>query len=76
MLTALGADIKETADGLIIHGKPRLDGGSVHAQNDHRIAMAAAIASTACKGAVKISDAQAVSKSYPKFWEDFERLSK
>ena len=76
MLTALGADIKETTDGLIINGKPSLDGGAVHAANDHRIAMAAAIASTVCKGEVKISDAQAVSKSYPKFWEDFERLSK
>lgn len=76
MLSSLGADIKETADGLIIHGKPCLDGGIVHAENDHRIAMAAAIASTVCKGDVTISDAQAVSKSYPKFWNDFERLSK
>lgn len=76
MLTALGADIKETADGLIIHGKLQLDGGTVHAANDHRIAMAAAIASTVCKGEVNIFDAQAVSKSYPKFWDDFERLSK
>ena len=74
MLSALGADIKQTADGLIINGKPSLEGGSVHAENDHRIAMAAAIAATVCKGSVKITDAQAVSKSYPRFWDDFERL--
>ena len=76
MLSALGADIKETSDGLIINGKPGLSGGSVHAENDHRIAMAAAVASTVCDGEVTVSDAQAVSKSYPKFWEDFEKLSK
>ena len=76
MLTALGADISQTSDGLIIHGKSELEGGNVHAMNDHRIAMAAAIASTVCKNSVKIEDARAVSKSYPKFWEDFERLSK
>ena len=76
MLSALGADIKETSDGLIIKGKPNLKGGSVHAENDHRIAMAAAIASTVCDGEVTVGDAQAVAKSYPKFWEDFEKLSK
>lgn len=76
MLTALGAYIKETPDGLIINGKPRLFGGTVHAHNDHRIAMAAAIASTVCENEVVISDAQAVSKSYPAFWEDFEKLTK
>jgi len=76
MLTALGADVKETADGLIINGKPYLEGGEVDAANDHRIAMSAAIASTICRGEVKIFGAEAVSKSYPKFWEDFERLSK
>ena len=76
MLSALGANIKETPDGLIIHGKPMLEGGQIHAANDHRIAMAAAITSTVCKDKVKISDAQAVAKSYPRFWDDFERLSK
>jgi 3-phosphoshikimate 1-carboxyvinyltransferase len=76
MLSALGADIKETADGLIINGNPRLNGGYVHAENDHRIAMAAAVASTVCDSEVTVNDAQAVSKSYPHFWEDFEKLSK
>lgn len=76
MLASLGADIKATDDGLIIHGKPSLTGGTVCAENDHRIAMAAAVASTVCSGEVVISDAQAVTKSYPHFWSDFERLSK
>lgn len=76
MLSALGAEISESADGLIINGKPHLNGGIVSSENDHRIAMAAAIASTVCTSEVKIIGAEAVSKSYPKFFEDFERLSK
>ena len=74
MLTRLGADIKETEDGLIINGKPTLEGGQVHAHNDHRIAMAAAIASVVCENRVTIENAEAVSKSYPDFWRDFEAL--
>ncbi len=76
MLTALGADIKETADGLIIKGKKALRGGIVDSANDHRIAMAAAIASTACEGEVTVQNAEAVAKSYPTFWQDFEKLNK
>jgi 3-phosphoshikimate 1-carboxyvinyltransferase len=76
MLSALGANIKETSDGLVINGVPRLKGGRVDSAGDHRIAMAAAIASIACENGVLISGAEATQKSYPKFWEDFERLSK
>lgn len=70
-LTALGADIAETADGLVINGKARLLGGTVCAHGDHRIAMMAAIVSTACENAVTIEDAEAVNKSYPGFFKDF-----
>ena len=42
--------------------------------NDHRIAMAAAIASVICKEEVIITNAQAVEKSYPKFFEHFNKL--
>lgn len=76
MLSTLGAEIKETDDGVIIHGQKVLAGGNVSSENDHRIAMAAAIASTVCLDEVVIRDAQAVEKSYPNFWNDFERLSK
>ena len=75
MLSSLGANITQSADGLVIHGKPHLEGGTVDSSNDHRIAMAAAIASTVCNGEVRIKNAEAVSKSYPDFWKDFERLS-
>ena len=44
MLKALGADIEETEDGLLIHGKKELSGGTADSFNDHRIAMSAAVA--------------------------------
>jgi len=75
-LNALGANIQETADGLIIKGVPTLRGGKVDACIDHRIAMTAAVASLACTEPVILTGAQAVNKSYPKLWEDFAKLGK
>ena len=72
MLTALGAEAEEREDGLVIHGGKALTGGTVDSSNDHRIAMAAAVAATLCK--VTVERAEAVSKSYPRFWEDFEKM--
>ena len=51
-----------------------LTGGTVDAVNDHRIAMSAAIAATACREPVTILGAQCVEKSYPQFWEEYARL--
>ena len=74
LLKNLGAEVEELADGLIVRGKNRLTGGTVDSANDHRIAMSAAIASLACDGPVILTGAQAVNKSYPAFWTDFQRL--
>ncbi len=76
VLTALGADVRETDDGLVIVGKPALLGGIVDAYGDHRIAMTAAVASLGCQGSVTIEGAQAVAKSYPTFWEQLDLLCK
>lgn len=74
MLTNLGADIEETADGLIVRGKEKLRGGKVHARGDHRIAMSAAVAAIACTCEVSIENAESVEKSYPAFWSDYMTL--
>ena len=74
MLLSLGADVKTAADGLVIKGKPTLCGGETESFGDHRIAMAAAVAAQKCVGAVTINNAQAVSKSYPAFFEDYNSL--
>ena len=75
VLAALGADIQEGADALVLRGKARLPGGvTVSGHNDHRIAMMAAIAATRCDGPVTVTGAECVAKSYPDFWEDYEKL--
>ena len=74
VLRALGANITETEDGLIIVGKSALSGGAVDAFGDHRIAMTAAVASLGCAAPVKVDGAQAVAKSYPTFWEQLSLL--
>lgn len=73
-LNKLGADVVELEDGLEIKGKIHLNGGIVDSWNDHRIAMALAIASIKCSGEVIIRNSESVKKSYPGFWSDFESL--
>ena len=74
LLSALGGQAEEREAGLVIHGRPQLDGGTADSWNDHRIAMAAAVAACACRGPVTVTDSQCVAKSYPRFWEDFQQL--
>ncbi len=74
MLRSLGADISETHDGMVINGKKFLFGGEVNSFNDHRIAMAAAVAAVKCENAVIIRNAEAVNKSYPEFFNDYNKL--
>ncbi len=74
MLSTLGAMITETEDGLIIQGGKPLGGGTISSAGDHRIAMSAAIASMLCSAPVIVEGAQAVNKSYPKFWDHFACL--
>lgn len=76
-LNLLGGQVTSTEDSLIIKGvgSGNLKGGvTVETFSDHRIAMAMAIASTRCDKPVRVSGAECVSKSYPGFWEDYERL--
>ena len=73
-LSALGADVKETEDGLIIKGVPELIGGEVSSYNDHRIAMTAAVASLVSAGSITVDGFEAVNKSYPHFLDDFASL--
>jgi len=75
VLTALGAEVCEQPDGLVIAGKDSLRGGvTVDCQNDHRIAMMAAIAAARCEKPVTLTGAECVKKSYPNFWEDYAAL--
>lgn len=73
-LSTLGGKVRQTQDGLLIDGVERLHGGTVDGCNDHRIVMALAIAALNADGCVTISDAQSIDKSYPTFFEDYNRL--
>ncbi len=73
MLKALGGDIRCEENALIVK-KSKLHSGEVDSFNDHRIAMAAAVASVAADGEVTINGAEAVNKSYPDFFEKFHSL--
>ncbi len=74
-LNKLGAMIVETEDGLVVKGVETLKGGvKVWSHNDHRIAMALAVASTVCQEPVVIEGMDAIRKSYPEFVNDFKEL--
>lgn len=73
-LNALGARVRVDGDDLIIEGVPALTGGVVDSHNDHRIAMMAAIAATRSTAPVEIHGAEAVDKSYPRFFEHYRAL--
>lgn len=73
-LNKLGGQVEELRDALIITGQSTLKGGMVDSWNDHRIAMALAIAATRCKEPVTITNSDVVKKSYPGFWEDFIKV--
>ena len=73
MILGLGGCAQITGDGLSVTASP-LTGGTVDAQGDHRIAMAAAIGAAWAAGDTVLKGAEAVGKSYPRFWEDYRRL--
>lgn len=74
MITSVGGKTEETADGMIIYGGARLCGGTVNGFNDHRIVMSSSILSSLCQNGVEITDYKAVEKSYPHFFEHFNKM--
>ncbi|MBQ8296412.1 MAG: 3-phosphoshikimate 1-carboxyvinyltransferase [Ruminococcus sp.] len=73
-LNKLGGNVTVTEDGLIIEPVSSLHGGIVDSFGDHRIVMSAAIAATMADGDIIIKNAQAVEKSYPDFFRDYNNL--
>lgn len=73
-LNAIGAKVTELPDGLIIEGVKNFNGGFVEGYNDHRIVMSMAIASICSKNEIVLTDAYSINKSYPTFFEEFNRM--
>lgn len=75
-LSAMGADITGTDDGMIIRGGKPLHSAVIHSKKDHRIAMSFAVAAMCAEGETEILDADCVNISYPDFYRDLENLQK
>ena len=73
-LRAMGADVTETEDGMIIRGGRPLHGAVIDSRNDHRIAMTFAVAALAAEGETSIPQWDCVNISYPGFLEDLRKL--
>ena len=72
MVNALGGQASISEDRLLIEGRKVCKGGKVDGAGDHRIVMAAVIGASACTGPSVITGAEAVSKSWPSFFEDIQ----
>ena len=73
-LTRLGAAVEEKEEELIVTGGSLKGGCEVSGYNDHRIVMSMAVAALICEGPLIIRGAEAVSKSYPDFFDEYRRL--
>ena len=69
----LGIEIDIDGDKMIITGG-RCTGGTIFSHEDHRIAMACAVAALGAEGPVIIEGAGAVAKSYPEFFDDMNTI--
>lgn len=73
-LSAMGADVEETEDGMIIRGGRPLHGAVIDSRLDHRIAMTFAVTGCCADGETEILGAECVNISYPEFYRDLDRL--
>lgn len=70
-LKKMGAQIEEKSDGLLLHPS-KLYGASLQSHEDHRIALALAVAAMAASGESRINGIETSAKSFPSFREIFK----
>lgn len=73
-LRKMGADIAVDESSLTVKGPCKLHGAPINPHNDHRIAMACAVAALRAEGETVIQNSESVRKSYPKFFNDLRSL--
>lgn len=73
-LNKIGANIKETDDGMIIEGNKGFYGNECESYNDHRIAMCIAIASLVCDEPIILNNYECINISFPNFFDILENL--
>ena len=75
-LRAMGAEVDEFDDGIVVFGPAQLHGALIDSHGDHRIAMAFSIAALIAKGETEITGAECVGISFPEFFKLLESLTK
>ncbi len=70
----MGIRIDLEGDIMLVHGGTGIKGAKVHSHNDHRIAMACAVAALTADAPVEIENAEAINKSYPEFFEHLQQI--
>ena len=70
----MGIRINLEGDVMLVHGGTGIKGAKVHSHNDHRIAMACAVAALTADAPVEIENAEAINKSYPEFFEHLQQI--
>jgi 3-phosphoshikimate 1-carboxyvinyltransferase len=73
-LRKMGAQIEMDADSLTVRGPCALHSAVIDPHNDHRIAMACAVAALGSIGETKIQNAECVRKSYPQFFTHLKQI--
>jgi 3-phosphoshikimate 1-carboxyvinyltransferase len=73
-LRAMGAEVEEFPDGMLIPGRQKLHGSCIESFDDHRIAMAFAIAALRAEGETTIRGAESVAVSFPEFFEALAKV--
>jgi 3-phosphoshikimate 1-carboxyvinyltransferase len=74
-LGKIGVEVELKGDDMIINPTGMVTASTVSSHNDHRIAMALAVAGLGAKGEMIIEGAESVNKSYPHFWKDLSKLN-
>ncbi|UAY53509.1 3-phosphoshikimate 1-carboxyvinyltransferase [Ferruginibacter albus] len=70
----MGVEIELQDDLMIVNGSGIIKGATTHSHHDHRIAMACAVAGLKAESEMIIEEAEAISKSYPNFYEHLKQL--
>lgn len=72
-LKKMGANIQETAEGLLIH-PAKLSPATLFSHHDHRLCMALSVAAMGVEGQSSVTDSDCVRKTYPDFLQEFQKL--
>lgn len=75
LVSDLGGTVRQEGDNIYITGTGSLTGGLADCVNDHRLVMAGALMALISTNPVRLKDSEAITKSYPDFFTDWNLLA-